>query len=301
MKGLAAWIMRGPAQATGLAASALLLGIAVPPFLWVGSAVIALVILSTGAAGAARVTAGALAAASVAGWLITGSPYLIGLMGLASWLPVMVVAGVLRTTARLDFALLAATVMGWAIVIGLHAAIGDPSAAWRDWLEMMVASDAVTSDLELDGRHFEDVVERLAPMMTGLLAASTVLSSVTATFLGRCGQAALYNPGGFRREFHRLRLGRTAALVTAILMALGVWAGTSFAFGLAAVAGTVFLLQGLAVVHGLVAARGMHVGWLVGVYVLGAVLFVQMALALIILGIADGWLDLRGRGRRPEA
>lgn len=301
MQGLAAWIMRGPAQASALAGAALILGIALPPFAWISSAMIALVLLSAGPAGAVRVALPALVVAAAAGWLLTGAPYPVALMGLASWLPVVLVAGMLRATARIELALLTAVLLGWLIVLGLHAAVADPVAAWQEWLGMMVGPDGLSGELDLDSERVATLIERLAPLMTGLLAASTVTSSVTATFLGRWWQAALYNPGGFRREFHGLRLGRIAAGVTLGLMALATLTGSVFVFGLAAVAGTAYLVQGLAVVHGLVAVRGMHSGWLIGMYVLGVVMFVQMALALIVLGLVDAWLDLRGRARGHNA
>lgn len=292
---LAAWIMRGPAQAAGLAGAALLLGVLLPPLAWLSAAMIALVALSTGVGGTMRAVALAVAIATLAGWLATGSPYLAPLMVLTSWGPVLVVAGILRRTGRLELALPAAAVMGWVIVIGVHGAVADPAAMWQELLAGVMPPERMAGELDLEPARVIELIERVAPLMTGLVAASIVASSVTATFLGRWWQATLYNPGGFRGEFHRLRLGQTAAIMTAGLMALAALTESPPAFGLALVAGTVYLFQGLAVVHGLIAARGMHAGWLVGMYALMVVLFLQMVLALIILAIADAWMDLRAR------
>lgn len=295
MKALAAWTMRGPMQAAVLTASALLVGIALPPFAWLSAAMMALVMLSAGPAGALRVAVPALVISVAGGWLAIGSPYVPALTALASWLPVLLVAGVLRTTTRLDLALAAAAVVGWVIVLSVHAVAGDPAALWQGLLEGMIPAERMAPDFDTDPARVAELIGRVAPLMTGLVAASTVASCITALFLARWWQAALYNPGGFRGEFHQLRLGQAAAMVTAALMALSALTEAPLVFGLALVAGVVYLFQGLAVVHGLVAARGMHLGWLVGMYVLGVVLFLQMALALIIIGIVDAWVDLRRR------
>jgi len=300
MKTFAAWIMRGPAQAAALMAVALILGMAIPPFAWLSSAMLALVVLSAGAGGAARVVPPAFVVVALAGWLLIGSPQAGALAAAATWLPILLVAGALRATARLEYALFAAAAVGWAVVLAIQLALPDPAAVWAEWMREFIDA-TVELGAQVDAAALDDVVARLAPLMTGLMAASVVVSAVTALLVGRWWQAALYNPGGLRREFHGLQLGRTGGLVTAGLMGLAALTGIPAVFGLALVAAAVYLFQGLAVVHGLVAARGLHVAWLVGVYALLLVLFVQTAVALASLGIVDAWADLRRRGSGPPA
>lgn len=299
MKTLAAWIMRGPAQASALAASALLVGLVLPPFVWLSAAIIALVVLSAGAAGAGRVVVPALLIGGLGGWLATGSPQVVALVALASWLPVMIVAGTLRATVRLDAALLAAVGLGWSIVVVINALVADAGAMWQDLLTGIMSPRQMAQELDVGPERMAELVERVAPLMTGFVATSTVVSSITATFLARWWQAGLYNPGGFRAEFHGLRLGQTAAMLTAGVMALAAFTESPFVFSLALVACSVYVIQGIAVIHGVVGARGMHWSWLAGMYVFTAVLFLQMALALIVIGIIDAWADLRRRGVGP--
>jgi hypothetical protein len=61
-----------------------------------------------------------------------------------------------------------------------------------------------------------------------------------------------------------------------------------------------FLLQGVALVHGAVAALGAAKGWLIGFYIL---LFIALPHSFTVVsaaGFADSWLDFRKRmaGRR---
>jgi len=55
------------------------------------------------------------------------------------------------------------------------------------------------------------------------------------------------------------------------------------------------VIQGLAVVHGIVALAAMSTGWLVATYVL-MLMIPQLAVpALCLTGLVDAWLDFRGR------
>lgn len=301
MNAFAAWIMRGPVQAAAAATAALLLGAALPPFAWLSAAIVALVVLAAGAAGLVRVALPGVVVGAAAGWLALGTPWVVVLLAAVSWLPALCIAATLRATARLDLALLVAALVGWLIVLGIQLGAGDPASLWQDLIARMMPPQELGPDLDIEPAALEQLYARIAPLMTGLVAASTVLSGITATLLGRWWQATLYNPGGFRAEFHGLRLGQNAALVSVGLMAAAAFTEAPLLFALAAVPGAVFLVQGLAVAHGVVAARGMHTGWLVALYVLGVVLFLQVALILVIIGMADAWVDLRGRAAgRPE-
>jgi hypothetical protein len=63
------------------------------------------------------------------------------------------------------------------------------------------------------------------------------------------------------------------------------------------------LLQGLALVHALVAQRKANGAWLVALYVLLLLpmLMVQLAILLAAVGWLDTWLDLRTRwGSSPS-
>lgn len=293
MNAFAAFIMRGPAHAGSVAAAGLLVGLVVPPFAWLSSAVLALVALRLGAAALLRAGLPALVAVALAGWIVWGRPDGTALAALAAWAPVAVVALVLRWRVRLDDALVVACAMGWIVVLATHVAVADPAAAWRGALLQAFPPERFAAEMQVSAEALRQVIDRMAPMMTGVLAASVVLGTVTSLLLARWWQAVLYNPGGFRQEFHDLRLGRVAAVVAAAVCGGALASGVALLQALALTMVALYVFQGLAVVHGLIAARDMATGWLVGLYVLGVILPLQVMSGLTLVGIADAWADFR--------
>jgi len=62
------------------------------------------------------------------------------------------------------------------------------------------------------------------------------------------------------------------------------------------------VFQGLAVLHTAAAAQGLHIGWLVALYVALFATAFYAGIVIALVGWFDVWLDLRGRlQRRPQA
>jgi hypothetical protein len=116
--------------------------------------------------------------------------------------------------------------------------------------------------------------------------------------LARWWQSLLYNPNGFAKEFIVLRLHPAVGIAALGAMALtqfGPVSLESLGVDLVFVMMAAFFITGLAVVHGLNANFGEPVGWLIGVYVLTFIFPRQMMTILAATGLADTWVDLRGR------
>jgi len=296
MKGFASFVMRGPAQAASAAGVTLLLGFVLPPFAWLSSAVVALVMLRLGPGAVLRMGLPALLAAGLVGSLAWGRPLAVAVGGLTAWVPALFVAAVLRRRARLDDALLSACALGWIVVITTFALIADPTSAWVDTLATLFPPERIAAGMQgLDAAEVRELYQRVAPLMTGVMAASVVFGAVTSVLLARWWQALLDNPGGFQREFHALRLGRVAAGVAAVFCGAALVAPSPMLHGVALVVVAVYVFQGLAVVHGVLAARSMPTPWLVGLYVLAVILPPQVMVGLTLVGIADAWADFRHR------
>lgn len=293
MNAFAAFIMRGPVHAGSVAAAGLLVGLVVPPFAWLSSAVLALVTLRLGPAALLRAGLPALVVAALAGWIVWGHPGGVALAALAAWGPVALVAIVLHQRVRLDDAVLVACALGWIVVLGIHLAVADPAAAWREALLQVFPPERFAVEMQVPPEALRDIIERMAPLMTGMLAASVVFSTTTSLLLARWWQAVLYNPGGFQQEFHGLRLGRVAAGVAAVVCAGAIVSGVALLQALALTLVALYVFQGLAVVHGVIAARGMATGWLTGLYLLGIILPPQVMSGLTLVGIVDAWADFR--------
>lgn len=294
MRFLANTIMRGPMAAILVTSVAAMLGLLLPPLGYLSAAAVGLVTLRLGLAEAGKVVAGSMVVTAVLGGVLVGNPMAPLAFLLALWLPLLVTAWSLRRTGNLARSLLLAGLFGVMVVFGFHAGVDDPAGWWRNLLYRMVEQTTPEQQEVL-----RPVLDDIAGLMTGMVGAAVALGVALSLLLARWWQAVLYNPGGFRREFHALRLGRVATGGTVLLLALS-WLqtpGLAIFADLLPLALMLHLLQGLALVHSLVARSGANVGWLVATYVLLLLPMVttQTALTLAVAGMVDNWMDFRTR------
>ena len=213
------------------------------------------------------------------------------LLGL--WLPVWGLAASLRRTVSLPRTVLLAGLFGAGLVLGFHAAVGDTTAWWSRVFEAFLGDG-----LQAAGAEQAEALAQVAGIMTGFVGAAFTLSVLGSLLLARWWQALLYNPGGFREEFHELRLGRNLGGVSVVLLAVTAaldGPAEALARDMLFVAIVLHLLQGLAVVHALVRRTGSGIGWLAATYVLLLVAMPQTAVTLALAGFADSWADFRAR------
>jgi hypothetical protein len=212
------------------------------------------------------------------------------------WLPIWLLAVVLRSSRSLALAMVAGLVLGLVMLGGQFMQSTDPVAEWSEILTPFVASLA---DAQLvEGSQQATLVSLMASWMPGIVAAGFFLQLVVSLLLARWWQALLYNPGGFRSEFHQLRLPRWLSIVL-LLVALLMWlqSGTGvslmeYALILVVVA---WFIQGLALAHGIIGKLGSSSGWLIGLYLLLLFALPHTVIVLATAGIADAWFDFRAR------
>lgn len=258
---------------------------------------VALVTLREGAwpgltvAGLASLVCGALAL------LLYANPVPVLGFVVLLWFPVWALGLVLRSSRSLDVTVQGAMLVG--LLIALTFSIQVTAEQWQALLEPI--SQALRQSGVVDEQQARAFVSALALWMPGLLAAGFFVQLVLALFMGRWWQAKLYNPGGFRAEFHGLRLHQAVALLALPLLAMslveteGGWQLIRYLGPLLLVA---YFFQGLAVAHAVVANTGMHRSWLYGLYVLLLLAMGYTLLALAALGYTDAWLDFRARFSR---
>lgn len=306
MRWLATYIMRGRMQATFAAAGFMGLSLVFPLFSYFSAAAIALVTLRLGWRESAGVTLGAFVSAVLIAWIVLGDPGIGALFGVVVWAPMLILALVLRKTMSLPTTLAAATLIGVAGVLLVHLVIDDPANWWRENLIAAVQAQVVDR-AGLDSEQAEiwrNALDKMAVVMTGVVAAAVVLSNILSLLLARWWQATLYNPGGFRQEFFVLRLSRTMAFAALAMMLVSMTPlGTlsAIAKDIAMVVLLVYMLQGLAVAHATVATRNAGIAWLIALYVVLMIALPQVVVLLAILGLMDTWMDVRSRVRaRPR-
>jgi len=289
-------VMRGRLQAVLVAMALAALAFLFPPLSILGAAVVALVTLREGpwsglsVAGFASLAYGALAL------LQFGNPVLtLGLVLLL--VPVWALGLLLRSTRSLDLTVHGAMLIG--LLVALTYSVQVSAEDWRGPLEPF--SQALREAGVLDEQQAKAFISVLVLWMPGLLAAGFFVELVLALFIGRAWQARLYNPGGFRAEFHELRLHRALAFLALPLLAmlfLELEGALPLIHYLGPLLTVAYFFQGLAVAHGVVAKTKLHRGWLYGLYALLLLSMGYTVLALAALGYTDAWLNYRARVSR---
>ncbi len=199
------------------------------------------------------------------------------------WLPMWVLAIVLRQTVSLPTTLYVAGAITLLIPLMFHVALGDPIVWWTEILTEF-----------LPDAFGETEILAAAKLMTGIIAALFLLSLMFSLFLGRWWQARLYNPEGFYEEFINLRFHKVISGVALGLMLLTIIAQHS---GLIADITFVFLtlccVPGVALIHSWVHHTKANKAWLIALYLVLFVLSRPAIFLLAIITISDAWLNYR--------
>jgi len=290
---LAAYIMAGRLQAATAVLGFVALAFVFPPLSLLSGAALALVTLRRGASDGLQVAALALAVATALGWLALGTPSPGLIFGLVQWAPVFILALALRYTISLRVGVGMAAVLGLVLLGVLHVAVPDLAALWTAVLDEYFRTNL--EQVEVPTEQIDETLQTASVIMTGAVVSSLMFVAVLSLLIARWWQSVLYNPGGFRSEFQELRLGRPLAIVGPALLVAAYLQKSSVLTEAALVAMLPFLLQGIAVVHGLSARSTNPVPWLIGLYALLIIAMPQMMAALIALGVMDNFVDLRRR------
>lgn len=249
------------------------------PFVsWIGSAVVALVVLSKGNKEGLLVALWA-SLPSILGFAIAGD-----VSGFLALLGVMLSAMVLRATSSWELVLYGAMVLAL-VQSGLFALLS--SSILDGFVGLYLGMLSGVPELEAtipDEATARWVAVAFLAMGQGYLVVLTLM-------LARWMQSALYRPGGFGQEVQRVRLAKpvVAVLVIALVALMmspsgGAWAG---------LVSLPLVVGGACVTHALLAQRGAGHHWYVAFYV-SLVLFAQVAIMVMaLLMAADTLFDLR--------
>ncbi len=282
MRALAEYAMRGRTQAV----TVVMLTSALPLLFWLSAATVALATLRKGAA-------------EGLGLLLWASlPAVIWLVMRNDPTPLVVIVGsgilgvVLRISVSWVHTLVAGVLLGimltWVMPLLLPEVVAETIRISKQVLAEMTAEIS-----QKTGRQLE---EWLYSLFAGVLGSVHLFAVVGCVVLARWWQSALYNPGGFREEFHRLILPRTLALPLMLFMLLGGGVHPLL-LGWIPVLTVPFVVAAIALVHGMVALRKLAVQWLFAFYLMVFLLGPYFYILLIVMAILDSVLDFRGRIR----
>ena len=274
MRALASFIMRGRVQATLV----VVISAVLPLLFWLSAAAGSLVLLRRGFRDATSVIVGGLLA-GLAVWVM-GDP-----------ITFLVIAGALALAAMLraehpwSRVLLASAVFAVAFSLVLDLALAQTfdvlAKAFAEAMPQIEGQPVLSGEL-------------IRPVLVASTAVTVQLFSVLALMLARYWQAALYNPGGFGREFRELKLPKQTMAVLVAVMVVAPFIGPQFII-LASASSLVLVLAGIALMHGLVAQGRLAGFWLVGMYVTLPLIMQLIYPLLVVLAIVDSLIDFRGR------
>lgn len=249
-------------------------------------------------------TVGLLGFGVIAGLLAFAGPTLdwgVLIQG-ALLVAVVAMAQLLRQMQALAAALWLALAFCLSGVLIYWMVADDPVGYWQrafgQLLDQFAARGGNLSDSEramLDSLQWRGV--------TGHVFGCCFLMVSAGLFIGRGWQAKLVNPGGFRQEFHWLRLGRGLALGSAaVFMASGILQ-QDLLLNLAAVLIYVWMIAGFSVIHGLVGVLELGSGWLWLVYGLTVLTWAgasPLFLVVPLAGLVNEFVDLRRVAQRKK-
>ncbi len=290
MKFLASYIMRGRLEAMLTAATLAVLSLLVPPLSIVSSATVALVTLRRGAYEGLIILGCASLAAAIMSTVITVPYQFIILYVLVLWLPIWLIAIVLREGRHLSLAIEIAVLLGIAVVIGYYLYNADPAAMWKEVLPKMIVS-------KMPVENREQMLEQVAPYMTGVAAAGGVFSMLLGLLLGRWWQAILYNPGGFKQEFLSLKAQPKIAMVTLVVIGIAMISSgklSQIAWNTTILMALLYTFVGIAVGHTFF-AKTKIAQLAVPMFYITLLLIPQSFLPVALVGFSDTWLDIRNK------
>ncbi len=294
---LAKFILKGQSQAALVAASMAILGLMVPPAAWISSAVIVLMTLVHGPKSGLITTAFSSLGVAIFSILIFATPQVAVIFVLLAWLPVWLIAMILRQTVSMAYSLQVLTAISLLAIVLIYILFPNFGELWREPIDQMITELVRQSD-EFSLAELKQTEDWLIEFLPGLFVSSIMFGSMISLFLGRWWQAVFYNPGGFAKEFQSLNLGRISALVAITIILIAMLAKSVFAIALATVVLVLYGMQALSILHATIKIRQLNSTWLLVIYLI--MLFIpQVLLLLILASFADPWLNIRQRIRLP--
>jgi hypothetical protein len=204
------------------------------------------------------------------------------IFAISIWLPVSLIAMVLRSTESQGIAVLVAGSIGIVIIIVMIPFNVELSNWWQTSVNTFIEYNFTTTD----GQQIQDTLDQVGPLLSGSISAMVLMIIISTTMLARYWQSVLFNPGGFAGEVHNLLLPKWLSLGTLVCVIISYieigelsWLAGNFLVVLI----VLHVFQGIASVHRIVSIRKLSVNLLILMYFL--LLIVPQIIALI--GMAD--------------
>jgi hypothetical protein len=211
------------------------------------------------------------------------------------WLLPSLLSRVLRHTQSLSFALQILGLAGIILLLGVRILIPDIDLHWHELIKRYV--HLISEHAQMDEKSFAALTDQIPYGFTAQLIASMMLLEGIILFVGRWWHACIDEKVSFQSDFLALKLGKFLGSV-ALLLALGALLLTFLQIEfnlikeLTLVALSLFLLQGLAIIHKLAGRMLKSRLWLITAYA-ALVLIPFFSFAVTLTGVIDNFINFR--------
>ncbi len=288
---MASFIMAGRIQAAIFVVLSTLISLLLPPLIVFSNASIALITLRKGWQQGILYSLLAIITLVIVSVLLKQQASSGFLAGLATWLPVVLIASALAMTKSWSKTLQLTLLLSVAGVLLFHLTHPDAAAYWEPMLKQI--KPMLQQAYQLSDSKLDETINNAATWMTGIFAATLAIIAILSLMIARNWQSMLYNPGGFGEEFRQIAIGKQASIAMLVGITLAVITTNQLIIELIMIGVAVFMFQGLSLVHSIVKQREMSVRWLIGLYVLMFLLLIQMIVLLATFGLVDNFADFR--------
>jgi hypothetical protein len=215
------------------------------------------------------------------------------------WLAVILLATLLGSTVSWSKTLTVLLAVSVGAVLLFHMNVSDPVAFWQNqplWMQFVeVVKNVQMMPEEMSSSEQQKLLDNAASILSGSIAGTVSVLLILSLLIARHWQAMLYNPGGFGAEWRELQLGKPAALLMIAVITLALFSQQMTAINMVFAGLTVFLFQGIALVHGVVALLQQHKTWLIGMYIMLFLMPAHGGILLAAFGIIDSLAGFRSQ------
>ncbi len=308
MLALARYTLKGPYHAAAvvgilaitavffplLSANPMLGALVAMAFTYMAGALVGLIILTQGVQSGLKAIVASVLGITLVTTVVLQTPELGISIGLAQWLPVIVLAQTLRMTNSLALTLIAGVVLGAIAVVAQFVLWSDLEANWVSMINQSVTQ--LQQSGQYDAVELNKNIQLMVHWLILAMVGSLYILVMLVLLISRWMQARLSDSDGFAREFNELSIGKPAAMSALLVLALSTWLKQDWLTALAILVSAAFLFQGIAVVIVRLIRRSKNKGLMFVLFIFLLLIVPHVVAITMLAGILDNWLDFRKRG-----
>ena len=254
-------------------------------------ALVGLVILTHGSRSGLKAVVVSIIGITVVATIALEAPMIGISIGLAQWLPIVILAQILRSTNSLVLMMLIGLALALLAIVLQLLIWPDLEADWLFMIEQSILQ--LKAYPEYQDVDITSNARLLVHFMVIMLGAALYSLFIGILLMARSMQSKLSDSADkFSAEFRAISFGKRVGLVAVFLLSLSFWLNQAWISSIALLLMTAFLFQGIAVVHTKV-SRSKRPRLLKTLFYLLLLIFPQAAVITALVGLLDNWLILR--------